>query len=208
MKDKEEIFYNYYFWGPLLWRTKVLDKDLKELKKLCRKNKKKDFRKNLAGVIDNEYSIDKEKFSGIINKYLNAYLHAYKMYHAKLNVSELFVETAWVNYMKKGESNPIHFHLPCDLSSVLYIDVPKKLIQEQKNFIGRGGGPGAITFHNQNSPDHFVGSHSIAPETGDLFIFPAMLCHSVASFKSNVERVSIAANFCFKGGKFETKSNR
>ena len=31
MKDKEEIFYNYYFWGPLLWRTKVPDKDLKEL---------------------------------------------------------------------------------------------------------------------------------------------------------------------------------
>ena len=52
-----------------------------------------------------------------------------------------------------------------------------------------------------------IGSNIIKPETGDFFIFPAMLCHSVASFKSNVERVSIAANFSFKGGKFETESN-
>ena len=206
MKDKEEIFYNYYFWGPLLWRTKVPDKDLKELKKLCHKNKKKDFRKNLAGIIDNEYSIDKEKFSSIINKYLNAYLHAYKMYYSQ-DPGKLSAETAWVNYMKKGESNPMHIHVPCDLSSVLYLDVPKKLLQEQKKFVGRGGGPGAITFYNQCTQDYFIGSNIIKPETGDFFIFPAMLCHSVASFKSNVERVSIAANFSFKGGKFETESN-
>ena len=58
MSDSGEIQYNYYFWGPLLWRTKIFDKDLKQLKRLCKRNNKLDYRKNLAGVIDNEYKID------------------------------------------------------------------------------------------------------------------------------------------------------
>ena len=89
----------------------------------------------------------------------------------------------------------------------LYFVTKIQFVKEQKKFVGRGGGPGAITFYNQCTQDYFIGSNIIKPETGDFFIFPAMLCHSVASFKSNVERVSIAANFSFKGGKFETESN-
>ena len=42
-------------------------------------------------------------------------------------------------------------------------------------------------------------------ETGDFFIFPAMLCHSVATFQSDVERVSMAANFNFEGGKYDKR---
>ena len=47
----------------------------------------------------------------------------------------LNIDSAWVNYMKKGESNPMHIHLPCDLSSVLYLDVPDELLEEQKNLL-------------------------------------------------------------------------
>ena len=131
MSDSREIQYNYYFWGPLLWRTKIFDKDLKQLKRLCKRNNKLDYRKNLAGVIDNEYKIDAEKFTKIINKYIYGYFHAYKLWYNKPAPGQLKVDSVWVNYMKKGESNPMHIHIPCDLSSVLYLDVPKKLLKEQ-----------------------------------------------------------------------------
>ena len=205
MNDSGEIQYNYYFWGPLLWRTKIFDKDLKQLKRLCKRNNKLDYRKNLAGVIDNEYKIDAEKFTKIINKYIYGYFHAYKLWYNKPAPGQLKVDSVWVNYMKKGESNPMHIHIPCDLSSVLYLDVPKKLLKEQEQFVGKAGGPGAITFFNQSMQDYFIGQQWIRPETGDFFIFPAMLCHSVATFQSDVERVSMAANFNFEGGKYDKR---
>jgi hypothetical protein len=36
---------------------------------------------------------------------------------------------------------------------------------------------------------------SLLPEERDLYIFPFNLKHSVASFKSKGERISVAANF-------------
>ena len=38
MKE-EQIHYNYYFWGPLLFKATVNDVDLKKLKKICKKRK-------------------------------------------------------------------------------------------------------------------------------------------------------------------------
>ena len=145
MKE-EQIHYNYYFWGPLLFKATVNDVDLKKLKKICKKRKDWDYRHNLAGVIDNEYEIDRKEFINIVNRYINAYAQAFKLYYGKEMPGVLNIDSAWVNYMKKGESNPMHIHLPCDLSSVLYLDVPDELLEEQRQFTGKGGGPGSISF--------------------------------------------------------------
>ena len=72
MKE-EQIHYNYYFWGPLLFKATVNDVDLKKLKKICKKRKDWDYRHNLAGVIDNEYKIDRKEFINIVNRYISAY---------------------------------------------------------------------------------------------------------------------------------------
>jgi hypothetical protein len=197
MKE-EQIHYNYYFWGPLLFKATVNDVDLKKLKKICKKRKDWDYRHNLAGVIDNEYEIDRKEFINIVNRYISAYAQAFKLYYGKEMPGVLNIDSAWVNYMKKGESNPMHIHFPCDLSSVLYLDVPDELLEEQRQFTGKGGGPGSISFFNQCPAPGFVGQQVFKPKTGDFFIFPAMLCHSVATFKSDIERVSIAANFSFR----------
>jgi hypothetical protein len=51
----------FYYWGPLLYNTKIKKEDITKIKNLCIKDNKKDLRKDLAGHIKQEYSIDKDK---------------------------------------------------------------------------------------------------------------------------------------------------
>ena len=193
------IDYNYYFWGPLLFKTILQKQDIVAIKKLCNKKKSNLYVKGLAGVIDHEYTVDHIKLSKIIDKYLVAFQQASTRYY-NADCPRLIINNSWVNYMKKGDSNPPHIHTTCDLSSVMYLDVPDKLLKEQKQWSNRGGGPGALTFVNQSPFPGFIGSNIFHPKTGDFFIFPSMLVHMVATFKSDVERISLASNFSFDNG--------
>ena len=63
------IKYRFYYWGPLLFHTQITSKELKTIKKLCKKDPTKSHVKNLAGDIKDEYLIDKHKLNNIlINK--------------------------------------------------------------------------------------------------------------------------------------------
>ena len=56
MEDKKKdrlINYNFFHWGPLLFQTNLTEEELNEIKKLCSK-KGKDYRQNLAGLLDQE----------------------------------------------------------------------------------------------------------------------------------------------------------
>ena len=99
--------------------------------------------------------------------------------------------------MKKGEFNPPHIHTGCKLSSVLFLDIPKELIKEKDSFVGEGIGPGAIHFYIGNPQDLARNAFELMPETGDFYVFPWNLSHSVASFTSDITRISMAANFSF-----------
>ena len=97
--------------------------------------------------------------------------------------------------MIAGEFNPPHVHENCDFSSVLFIQIPEKLKEENKKFVGQGGGPGSISFNYGESQPHSTSHRYFIPEEGDLFIFPATLTHFVAPFLSKGERISMSANF-------------
>mgnify|MGYP002152609762 CR=1 FL=1 len=186
------------YWGPLLFKCKIFPEDLKAFADICVKDKSKDNRSNLAGVIQEEYTIDNEKFSQLISRYLHTYSAAFQAFFHQDVIGGYDINAVWVNYMSAGEGNPIHIHEGCDLSSVLYIDMPKALQEEQKNFKGNGAGPGGITFYNQPNVPGYIASNVFRPETGDFFMFPALLPHSVGPYTSKCERISISANFSFK----------
>lgn len=189
--------YKFYYSGPLVYHTEINENDLNSLKKICLKDKKKDYRKNLAGHLNHEYLIDKDIFDQIITKYLIEYQEAFINWYNKkiINFETL---TAWVNFMQPGDYNPPHIH-SSDLSCVLYLDVPLKLKEENEKFVGTHFGPGAISFiFNCGSETLNINNKFHFPKTGDFFIFPANLLHSVAPFKSKVERISISANFNIK----------
>tara|TARA_R100001086_G_scaffold122825_1_gene63228 strand:- start:176 stop:508 length:333 start_codon:yes stop_codon:yes gene_type:complete len=108
------------------------------------------------------------------------------------------MKKAWVNFMQPGEFNPPHIHTDCDFSSVLMIQVPEKLKEEHKKFIGSAGGPGTISFTYGEVQYYSQTEKTFLPEPGDFFIFPATLTHFVTPFKSQGERISMSANFKLK----------
>lgn len=188
--------YSYFLWGPLVYNTIVDKKTINSVKKLCKKDEVKDYKTNLAGIIEEEFEIDKQKYLNLMQPYLQKYAEAHKWYYME-TIKEMGITSAWVNYMKPMESNPSHVHNNCNLSSVLYTQVPDILKKENSKYKGTliGGGPGSITFMHGEYKPFSINSYRIFPTEGLLFIFPFNLYHSVAPFKSKCERISVAANF-------------
>jgi len=190
--------YKFYYWGPLLYQTKINNVDINKIKIICKKNKNKDFRNELAGHINEEFFIDNNVFLEIVKPYLNEYLKAYKHWYNR-DLKSIDVNSVWVNFMKNGEYNPPHIHTNGNFSCVIYLQIPKKLKEENKKYIGteKNGGPGSICFMYGENSNNNLTDVNLLPEEGDFFIFPANLRHFVSPFKSKIERISVSANFIF-----------
>lgn len=105
---------------------------------------------------------------------------------------ETYLE-GWINVNWKGGYNSPHGHSGAHLSGVYYVSVPK----------AADGGQGAIEFLNPAGAITREGdfgkamvaaSVSIAPQPGQILIFPSYLRHWVAPNEAERERVSIAFN--------------
>jgi len=186
--------YNFFYWGPLLFKIKLQPKDLKECAKLCSK-KSSEVNDTLVGVIKHEHYISHHKLIKIILPYLTSFRHAYYHWYGQPLAKNIVSVAAWVNFMVAGEFNPPHTHQNCDFSSVLFVKIPEKLKEENKKFPGSGKGPGSLSFSYGESQDYSMFQKSFFPEEGDLFIFPATLLHFVCPFMSKEERISISTNF-------------
>ena len=192
------IRYNYLHWGPFLYKTSLEKEEIEKIKNVCSKESK-DYRDNLAGLIKHEHVIDVEKIFPLILPYINSYLEGYSTYGLKPMGNKIKLVSAWVNYMTKFESNPLHTH-DDDLSFVLYIKIPEGLKKEQENTVGNTA-PGAISFmYTLGTGEYQVNKHIFMPQIGDLFIFPASLHHSVNHFQSEGERVSVSGNIKITNG--------
>lgn len=192
MEMKKRIFK----WGPFVYNGMMSPEDLKLLNKLCIKNKKLDARKTLAATIKQEYFINLKKFHEITLKYYKDFIIDFSKYY-NTGVTNLNLESAWVNFMKAGECNPPHIHTGCNLSSVWFVKVPEKLRKEHAKYQGtiKDGGPGAISFMHGSHSQFCIDEQRVFPEEGMFFIFPFNLKHYVTPFLSKVERVSVAANY-------------
>ena len=193
MKINKLIQYQFFHWGPFLYKTKLLPEEIKKIKTFCKKDKKKDYRSQLAGLIKHEHEINVKELFPIILPYLNSYAQAYLDYAPKPMGNRIELIKAWVNYMTKFESNPLHTHLE-ELSFVIYTGIPKELKKEVENNVANAR-PGAINFvYTLGIEKYNVNTHEFMPEVGDFFIFPASLNHSVNHFQSEGERVSVSGN--------------
>ena len=188
------INYNFYYWGPLLFKTKLPEEVLQKIKKLCKKDPDKSYVKNLAGDIKDEYAINEIEIDNIIKPYINTFREAFLNWYGS-SIGELYARGAWVNYMKPGDYNPIHIHRDCEFSSVLYLDIPEELKKEMESFKGRGKGPGSISFLYGEESYYSTSWYDFKPEVGDFYVFPWSLRHYVHPYKSKCERISVAINF-------------
>jgi hypothetical protein len=166
-----------------------------ELKKL---ESGKDYRNNLAGHLDDEKALDKDKVFNILKPYFDSYALGYQEYRAQPLCNGFEMITAWINRQKKNEFNPPHTH-DGHLSFVLYTEIPRGLHKECHTSVHNSPGPGCITFDfnmpGSNVNKFYLQTHSHLPSVGDFFIFPAGLPHWVYPFKTTEgERVSISGN--------------
>jgi len=181
----------------MLCKTELSSEDLQASAKLCSK-KSSLVNDTLAGVIKHEHYISSQKFYDIIDSYLISFRHCFQQWYGKPLTHKIIILRAWVNFMKAGEFNPPHMHDNCDFSSVLFVKISDKLKEENKKFLGSGGGPGTISFTYGEPQPHSISCRNFLPSEGDFFIFPARLTHFVYPFMSSDDRISISANFTFE----------
>ena len=104
------------------------------------------------------------------------------------------MKSAWVISQWSGEYNPLHIHTECQMSTVMYLKVPKFLpgIKPERDddgnimFIGGAGNGSRLTRNLMK----------IKPKVGDFFIFPNHLQHTVYPFRTDgdFERRSVSFN--------------
>lgn len=194
----ENVKYTYMNWGPFVLKTKLPDYIIKELL-IQGKKAKQSYNKSLAGHLKDQflYPINVQNwFYKEITPILQAYREGHCKYHGVENLNvELSFDDLWVNYMKAGDFNPMHTH-GGEYSFVIFLQVPDKLKQEMKDFEGTSVKPGMLMFEftQQAKPRWSTTGSAIAPETGDFYMFPALLQHWVAPFKSKIERISVSGN--------------
>ena len=201
MSKIKNVQYGHINWGPFVMRTKMPDYIIKRLLKDGDKLRKEDsYNKKLAGHLKSQFLFKKETqnwFYREISPILNAYRDGHCEYHGldkKVNI-DIEPKDLWINYMKPGDYNPPHIH-GGDYSFVFFLDVPKEIHEEKKNFKGTHSGPGSLAFmYGQVAKPMWASVEKVVhPKSGDFFMFPAMLYHTVSPFKSNVTRISISGN--------------
>ena len=72
----------------------------------------------------------------------------------------------------------------------------RNIKKEQEEYEGTSAKPGSLMFEftQQARPRWATTGTAIKPETGDMFMFPALLQHWVCPFKSKVTRISVSGN--------------
>tara|TARA_R100001129_G_scaffold98407_1_gene67002 strand:- start:23 stop:667 length:645 start_codon:yes stop_codon:yes gene_type:complete len=195
MTVARRIEYRFLHWGPFVCNYTLTKEEIEEFRQL---KSGEDYRKELAGHLKNEKSLDKEKVFKILYPYLNSYAQGYHEFRGQPLCNGFEIMTAWINHQKKNEFNPPHTH-DGHLSFVIYTEIPEGLHKECYTSVSNSPGPGCITFDfnipNIKSNKFFLQTHSHLPSVGDMFIFPAGLPHWVYPFKTTEgERVSISGN--------------
>ena len=100
--------------------------------------------------------------------------------------------------MGPGDFNPVHTHLNCHFSSVVFLKVGKKLKEENDSYVGLSRGPGSLNFLYGNQATDCISEAHFFPVEGDFYIFPRNLYHFVQPYKADAERISVSSNFIWK----------
>mgnify|MGYP003152986839 FL=1 len=190
-----QIKYGILHWGPCIVKTQV-DQATLDLLLSEGEESKEDASPELAGVLKNQFHYrDKNKFQNFMEGTFNLYNTAMKQWKEETDKtpSTFFLEKLWINYQGPNEFNPPHSHGGA-LSFVIFAKIPMELRVENQDYKGLSAGPGGITFLYGDTEDRCITNHSVFPEVGDMYIFPAWVKHWVYPFKSDCTRISISGN--------------
>ena len=200
--------FKFRYFGPLLVEANIdenFNSFSREVVDLSYKNGTP-FEHTISGLED-EWELEKTTILPKFNEYMQKYIHGYRevywnqwMPGRTRDDRYMYVNNAWVNYQRPREYRDPHTHTDCDLSFVIYYDVPQVIRDEKSNQAITSSTPGSITFTGELSrlrPEemfHSISEVILLPEPGTIVIFPWYLQHRVAAFKSDCTRITIAGN--------------
>ena len=172
----------------------------------------KSYNNILAGNIEKEFKLLKshEHIENLFNPILRYHIKSFGYVSNELNVlsrnAPFYLDSCWVNFQKKHEFNPFHWHLGV-FSFVIWLKVPFFIEKELempfcKN--SRNPLPGHFEFLYVNQES---GMLRIKPENIGVdkrfenqgIFFPSHLMHGVYPFSSSDDyRISVSGNFKIK----------
>lgn len=213
--------------GPIITEVELHDDITNALIKmtdtLIEDKKTKSFGKHLAGVIDKELIIHKEDlyeagcddfFERCVQNYVIECI-AKKMYDQGLNFNTddyditSSINACWVVSQYENEYNPIHDHVGCNISAVLYLKVPDyKDRRKIDSKVDKQDHDGDINFVYNITPSDSLetGVVKFTAKPGFLIIFPSNLLHSVYPFIGEGERRSISFNAVYTANTFNKET--
>ena len=102
----------------------------------------------------------------------------------------IHLQKAWVNEMKAGEYNPLHFHSSSKsdlgLSSVLMLKRPDWYGEEASN--KETPSNGWLEFTGGNQDPLGISQFRVDAQVGDFYVFPYTMLHGVYPFNSTDEK--------------------
>ena len=183
--------------GPYLSQMIVDDDFCKRLLKVGKTLTKK-HNQYLAGNIDEEYVFNLKKDSWIAEEFkvaVDAWLSGSRQFSGDHKFQPTYkLESLWINFQKAGEYIPIHVHPNCDISFVLFLEVPKEMLAEKRVLHLP---PGFTGFLYGEDVYGAITNRIIEPQENVLYMFPSNLRHCVAHFNSKVTRTSVSGNVVF-----------
>jgi len=160
----------------------------------------------LAGQLESEFALTNSQsylepvLENLIKAYEKefAYLEDLTLFN-RTGANKLSVDRCWVNFQKKHEFNPSHFHYGV-FSFVLWVKIPYSLEEELALANSKSSAAPSNSLFTFNYTDSLgrIRDHKVQVDKsfeGTIILFPAEMRHGVFPFyTSDEERVSVAGN--------------
>ena len=145
-------------------------------------------------IVDGKMGVvSEEKLQGHTGNIIQNMLCKYGEYYYN-RPCESNIGTVWYGIMKSGDFHILHSHCKdidiAEVSGAIYLEVPDNLPSPQGNMNWVMGGPGQPLYNN---------TYSHPPQSGDVFLWPGWLLHTVYPFRSEQERIMISFNGQIRG---------
>ena len=184
--------------GPCLAKMNVDPAFCQRVLKLG-KTLTKNHNQYLAGNIEHEYLYDLKEHPWINEGFkicIDTWISGFRSFSADFPFNPKYrVDSLWINFQKSGEYNPIHTHPNCDLSFILFLEIPKEMLKEKPS--PQTAPPGYTGFMYGEDASGFITHRIVKPQEGVLLMFPSNLRHYVSHFNSKVTRISVSGNVTF-----------
>jgi hypothetical protein len=184
--------------GPYVGKMKVDPDFCKRLLELG-KTLTKRHNEYLAGNIYHEYVYDLKKHRWLEEEFeicVNTWIAGFRQFSGDVKFDPKYkLHPLWINFQKAGEYNPVHTHPNCNLSFILFLEIPKEMLEEKPT--SKGAPPGHTGFLYGEDIYGVITHRIVKPEEGTLYMFPSNLRHYVSHFNSKVTRTSVSGNVTF-----------